>query len=73
VVLGEIGGGHAEKSVREFCTLWATLPPIGYDTVVDANGTRKVASSQLSEACSRALRCDPRAENNGGERRRDVR
>jgi hypothetical protein len=56
VVLGEVGGGRAEKSVRDFCTLWATLAPIGFDTVVDAAGSHKVASTQMSEACVRAAR-----------------
>jgi len=55
VVLGDVGGGRAEKSVREFCTLWATLPPIGFDTVVDAKGTHRVASTQMTEACDRAV------------------
>jgi hypothetical protein len=55
VVLGEVGGGSAQKSVRDFCKLWPTLPPIGFDTRVDARGSHKVASTQMREACTRAL------------------
>ncbi len=54
VVLGDAGGGRAQKPVGDFCALWETLPPIGFDTVVDATGTHRVASTQMAEACSHA-------------------
>jgi len=54
--LGRIGDAGSRPAVKKFCTRWAALPVMGYDTIADARGTRKVPSSQLTEACTAALR-----------------
>jgi hypothetical protein len=48
----------APAEARAFCKLWTSLPPIGFDDVLDHRGWHEQPNSQIEDACraARAMR-----------------